>query len=65
VGGNHVKLVLTDGDDRLEAIGFGWADRAPRLDAPIDVAFRLEENVFQGRTALQARVVAMSAGERA
>ncbi|MGB7211292.1 MAG: single-stranded-DNA-specific exonuclease RecJ [Gemmatimonadales bacterium] len=64
VGGNHVKLVLTDGNDRLEAIGFGWADRAPRLDAPIDVAFRLEENAFQGRTALQARVVAMSAGER-
>lgn len=65
VGGNHVKLLLTQGEARLEAIGFGWADRAPRLDAPLDVAFRLEENVFQGRTALQARVVAMSAGERA
>lgn len=64
VGGNHIKLGLSDGGDRLDAIGFGWADRAPRLDTPIDVAFRLEEHVYQGRAALQARVVAMTASDR-
>lgn len=63
VGGNHLKLVLAQGDARLEAIGFGWADRAPRLDRPLDVAFRLEENVFNGRASLQARVVAMSGAQ--
>ena len=64
VGGNHIKFALADGGERLEAIGFGWADRAPRLDAPLDIAFRLEENAYQGRVSLQARVVAMSASER-
>jgi single-stranded-DNA-specific exonuclease len=60
VGSNHLKLALVQGGTRLDAIGFGWADRAPRLDQPLDVAFRLEENVFNGRTSLQARVVAMT-----
>ena len=60
VGADHLKMALTQGGSRLDAIGFGWADRAPRLEAPLDVAFRLEENVFQGRAGLQARVVAMT-----
>ncbi|MFI5236200.1 MAG: single-stranded-DNA-specific exonuclease RecJ [Gemmatimonadales bacterium] len=60
VGSNHLKFGLESNGRRLDAIGFGWADRAPPLDAPIDVAFRLEENSFNGRTSLQARVVAMT-----
>lgn len=64
VGSNHLKLTLVQGSARLDAIGFGWADRAPRLDAPLDVAFRLEENAFNGRTSLQARVVAMSGSQK-
>lgn len=64
VGSNHLKLTLVQGTARLDAIGFGWADRAPRLDAPLDVAFRLEENAFNGRTSLQARVVAMSGSQK-
>jgi single-stranded-DNA-specific exonuclease len=60
VGGNHLKFALESDGARLEAIGFGWADRAPALDRPMDVAFRLEENTFNGRTTLQARVVALT-----
>ena len=60
VGSGHLKGTLTAGGAKLDAIAFGWADRAPNLAAPVDVAFRLEENTFNGRTTLQARVVAIS-----
>jgi single-stranded-DNA-specific exonuclease len=60
VGSGHLKGSLTANGARLDAIAFGWADRAPDLMRPVDVAFRLEENSFNGRTTLQARVVALS-----
>ena len=60
VGSGHLKGVLTANGRKLDAIAFGWADRAPNLAAPVDVAFRLEENSFNGRTTLQARVVAIT-----
>ena len=60
VGSGHLKGTLTADGKKLDAIAFGWADRAPNLAAPVDVAFRLEENSFNGRTTLQARVVAIS-----
>ncbi len=62
VGGRHIKGMLQDGSARLPAIAFGWAERAPWLspDAPVDAAFRLETNTWNGRTSLQARVVALS-----
>jgi single-stranded-DNA-specific exonuclease len=64
VGANHLKGRLADGRGELDAIGFGWADRAPWIGpgtAPlVDVAFRLEENEYQGTVSLQARVVALA-----
>ncbi|HET8656287.1 MAG TPA: single-stranded-DNA-specific exonuclease RecJ [Longimicrobiaceae bacterium] len=60
VGSNHLKLALSGGGARLDAIGFGMADRIgdvnPALGA-LDVAFKLEENVWNGRTSVQARLV--------
>lgn len=64
VGSGHLKGTLTSNGAKLDAIAFGWADRAPNLAAPVDVAFRLEENRFNGRTTLQARVVAISAATK-
>lgn len=68
VGTNHLKGTLADGRSRLDAIGFGWADRAPWAGggaAPlVDAAFRLEENQFQGSVTLQARVVALAPAGR-
>jgi single-stranded-DNA-specific exonuclease len=61
VGSGHLKGSLTSNGAKLDAIAFGWGDRAPDLSKPVDVAFRLEENRFNGRTTLQARVVAISA----
>ena len=61
VGSGHLKGALVANGSKLDAIAFGWAERAPDLARPVDVAFRLEENHFNGRTTLQARVVAISA----
>lgn len=58
VGSNHLKLTLADAGVALDAIGFGMSDRAAELaSGPVDVAFRLEENVWNGRTRLQAKLV--------
>ncbi|MES2306045.1 MAG: single-stranded-DNA-specific exonuclease RecJ [Gemmatimonadota bacterium] len=61
VGSNHLKCVLHSGSRDLDAIAFNWADRVAWLgDGMVDVAFRLERNEFQGRSSLQARVVALT-----
>ena len=69
VGTNHLRFVLDDGSGALPAIGFQWADQVPDgwLEHPLDVAFRLERDDWQGRSMLQARVatIAPSGGAEA
>jgi single-stranded-DNA-specific exonuclease len=69
VGDGHLKLELSQGGARLGAIGFRMADRLPALGLPdntIDVAFQLQENTWNGRTELQARLIDLRvAGENA
>ena len=61
VGSGHLKGVLEDGDARLPAIGFQWADRAAGLgEGPVDAAFRLELNDWQGFSTLQARLCSLA-----
>jgi single-stranded-DNA-specific exonuclease len=60
VGEKHLKLTLAGQGATLSAIGFGMAERGAEpwmQGAPLDVAFKLEENVWNGRTTLQARLV--------
>jgi len=62
VGSDHLKMALSQGSTRLEAIGFGMADRQAEIESSpgaLDIAFKLEENSWQGRTSLQARVVGL------
>lgn len=47
----HLKLTLSNGQTRCEAIGFNMAEKLP--SGPIDVAFTLQENHWNGRTSLQ------------
>jgi single-stranded-DNA-specific exonuclease len=66
VGQNHLKLTLGAQGRTLDAIGFGMAERTrePWLgDSPLDVAFRLEEHVWNGRTSLQAKLVDLRQAE--
>lgn len=61
VGNGHLKGVLDDGETRLAAIGFQWADRVPWLaDGLVDAAFRLESDEWNGHARLQARLCALS-----
>jgi single-stranded-DNA-specific exonuclease len=62
VGTNHLRFTLDDASGVLPAIAFQWADAVPDrwLTAPLDVAFRLEREEWQGRQTLQARVAAMA-----
>ncbi len=60
VGQNHLKMVLTSGGASLDAIGFGMGERLddPAFGrSPLDVAFKLEENTWNGRSRLQAKLV--------
>ncbi|MGH7656751.1 MAG: single-stranded-DNA-specific exonuclease RecJ, partial [Gemmatimonadales bacterium] len=60
VGNGHLKGLLRLDDACLPVIGFSWADRAPWVsDGPVDAAFRLERNEWQGRVSLQARLQAL------
>jgi single-stranded-DNA-specific exonuclease len=62
VGANHLRFVLDDGSGAIPAIGFQVADRVPEewLTRPLDVAFRLERDEWQGRSTLQARVATIA-----
>jgi len=47
----HLKLTLSDGETRREAIGFNQAEKLPA--GAVDIAFTLQENTWNGRTTLQ------------
>jgi single-stranded-DNA-specific exonuclease len=50
----HLKLTLSDGKVSRAAIGFNLAEKLP--SGPIDVAFTLQENTWNGRTNLQLNI---------
>jgi single-stranded-DNA-specific exonuclease len=58
VGTDGLKLVLSDGDRRITALGWGMGPRLREVDegATIDVAYRLERDVWNGESRLQARL---------
>jgi single-stranded-DNA-specific exonuclease len=66
VGTNHLRFTLDDGHALLPAIGFRWADAVPEdwLTNPLDVAFRLERDDWQGRVTIQARVASLAPHHR-
>ena len=52
----HLKLTVSDGTQRFDAIAFGLADKRPAPGEHIDVVYRPEPNGWQGRITLQLRV---------
>lgn len=66
VGDGHLRFELVQDGARLGAIGFRMADRlgeVARGRGPLDVAFQLTENHWNGRTTLQARLVDLRRAE--
>lgn len=64
VGENHLKATLSQGAGRIDAIGFGLAERHPPeavMAVPHDVVFRLERNEWRGTSRVQARLIALRA----
>lgn len=55
----HIRFAVKQGDTALYGIGFGMAEKFHLLEQnkPIDLAFRIEENEWQGEKSLQLRVV--------
>ncbi len=61
IGSGHLRGRIGAGDRMVDAIAFGWADRAADiLGGEMDLAFRLERNEWQGRSTLQARLMSLS-----
>ncbi|HET7099331.1 MAG TPA: single-stranded-DNA-specific exonuclease RecJ [Patescibacteria group bacterium] len=53
----HLKLKLKQGSVVLDAIGFGLAkDYSLKTNSYIDIAYNLEENVWNGNTSLQLKI---------
>ena len=66
VGQGHLKLTLGAHGRQMDAIGFHMAERTrePWLaGGPLDVAFKLEENHWNGRTQIQAKIVDLRPAE--
>jgi single-stranded-DNA-specific exonuclease len=60
VGEGHLKVSLQAGTSRLDAIGFGLAERYPPealAPGPYDVLVKLERNEYRGVARPQARIV--------
>ncbi|HEX8932447.1 MAG TPA: single-stranded-DNA-specific exonuclease RecJ [Patescibacteria group bacterium] len=56
--GSHLRLNLSQGQYKLEAVGFGMGEFAAELKFgdEIDVAYTIDENVWRGNTKLQLKV---------
>ena len=58
VGENGLKIRLATSTGELEGLGWGLAHRAPEIGSgPLDIAFRLEREEWNGQSKLQARLV--------
>jgi single-stranded-DNA-specific exonuclease len=58
VGTDGLKLRIAGSTRDREALGWGMGDLAPELplEAPIDIAYRLERDTYQGESRLQLRI---------
>ncbi|MHA4812669.1 single-stranded-DNA-specific exonuclease RecJ [Flavitalea flava] len=55
----HIRFSLNQGNIFLDGIGFGMAEKFPRISGkePLDVVFTLEENDWNNQKSLQLKVI--------
>jgi single-stranded-DNA-specific exonuclease len=66
VGQNHLKLTIAAHGRSMDAIGFNMGERGQEPWLPggqVDLAFKLEENHYNGRSSLQAKIVDLRPAE--
>lgn len=58
VGANHLKFKVRQGRQTLDAIGFGMGEHYENLisNKPIDIAYVISENEWQGRRTIQLEI---------
>jgi single-stranded-DNA-specific exonuclease len=56
--GKHLKCTVQQGQAVFDAIGFGFGQRLALVDEkkPIDIAFTIDKNVWNGREKLQLKL---------
>lgn len=54
----HLKLLLTDGKSKLEAIAFNGVEKAAdlKIGDKIDIAYTVDENIWNGNKTLQLKI---------
>jgi single-stranded-DNA-specific exonuclease len=57
--GGHLQLVLRQGECRRRAVGWRWPDVERTFRGPVDVAYRLRCDRWQGQERLQLELVAV------
>ncbi len=53
---SHLKLVISDGSRRFDAIGFGLGHLTNDLPQSVDLVFAFEKNIYRNRMSLQLRI---------
>ncbi len=55
----HIRFVVKQNDTRFTGIGFNMADKFHLLESkePVDIVFTLDENIWNGETTLQLKVI--------
>jgi single-stranded-DNA-specific exonuclease len=59
--GGHLQLELDQRGERRQAIGWRWCGDPAGLPQVVDVAYRLQRNVWQGRERLQLELLGLRA----
>lgn len=60
----HIKFVLTNNIATVSGIGFNMSDKFSLLRKPVDIVFTLDENVWNGNTSIQLKVIDFRASSK-
>lgn len=59
----HLRFVVKQNGMSFTGIGFNLANKFPLLKGPVDIAFTLDENEWNGNTTLQLKVIDIRASQ--
>jgi single-stranded-DNA-specific exonuclease len=54
--GDHLRLTVNDGSFTFNAIGFGLGKFINSIEYPFEIAYRITENHYQGKTEIQLQI---------